>query len=151
MCHTSYHWGIIIRRPIHLLQDSLIQPMRLKKAYAPYLFSFRAFAIASGIICVAGKIPNPPPRQPDSENLVTLSGRQYWPYIILGTVCQLWPLSTAGVEWSPVTTMTSGCKLKSSGNVLSVSSNIFTLRSKSPSSPAASSALMCTKKKSNSL
>jgi hypothetical protein len=44
--------------------------------YGPYFPNFCAFAIANGIILVAGMVPSPPARQDVSENERVLSGRQ---------------------------------------------------------------------------
>jgi hypothetical protein len=53
-------------------------------------------------------VPKLPRAQADSENWAILSGRQEGEYKRKGTGCQLCPQSMAGVEWSPVTTRTSG-------------------------------------------
>ena len=60
----------------------------------------------------------------------------------------LWPASFAGVLWSPVTISTLGPRASTLGTTASNSSIIFTLASKSPSSPRLSVYLKWTKKKS---
>ena len=72
--------------------------------------------MASGIICTDWILPRPPFRQAISEKLFTASGRQYFEQIATGTGCQLWLRSIAGVEWSPVTTSTSGFKSVRAGS-----------------------------------
>ena len=61
--------------------------------------------------------------------------------INMGTGCQLWELSTEGVEWSPVIVMTSNPIDCNSGINASNFSREKTFLSKSPSSPAESVSL----------
>ena len=54
--------------------------------------------------------PRPPRAQALSPNACAESVRQLRAASIVGTGCQEWLLSAAGVEWSPVTTSTSGLR-----------------------------------------
>jgi ribonuclease J len=85
---------------------------------------------------------------PEIVNSVTSSRRQYFARNKTGTGCQLCMASVAGVEWSPVTTSTSGLRASIDGRCASSSSTALTFPSKSPSSPRASVFLKWTKKKS---
>ncbi len=65
-------------------------------------------ASISGMRSVAAKIPRLPPLQAVSPKDSTVSLRSQRERSSRGDGCQLCPLSRAGVEWSPVTTSTSG-------------------------------------------
>src|SRR6266511_5488966 len=76
--------------------------------YAPNFCKRLACASANPIKFIIGCRPNPPRVQLRSSKRVTVSGRTVLAARMTGTGCQLCPASAAGVEWSPVTTRTSG-------------------------------------------
>src|SRR5215207_2185772 len=116
--------------------------------HAPYLVRRPAAASSWGRRCLASKRPREPWRQLTSSNLGRPSAAAVPPHSSTGTGCQEWAAIWAGVEWSPVTAMTSTPASRMRGMRTSTSSMAATLRSKSPSSPAESVFLMCMNTKS---
>src|SRR5215211_6862791 len=116
--------------------------------HAPYLVRRPAAASSWGSRCLASKRPREPWRQLTSSKPPRPSAAAVPPHSSTGTGCQEWAAIWAGVEWSPVTAMTSIPDSRMWGMRASTSSMAATLRSKSPSSPAESVFLMCMNTKS---
>ena len=91
-----------------------------------------------GMAEIERKRPSMPLAQARSVNAATSSTPAVGETSRKGFGCQEWPLSRAGVEWSEVTTRTSGLRARRRGTNGSRASIAATLASNLPSSPAES-------------
>ena len=106
--------------------------------YAPYFWSLSAWASMSGMAEIERNRPSMPLAQARSVNAATSSTPAVGETSRKGFGCQEWPLRQDGVEWSEVTTSTSGLRARSRGRYGSSASIAPTLASNLPSSPAES-------------
>src|SRR5215469_10315789 len=122
-------------RPDVSLFGRFIKNQEPESAYAPNLSNIFALACIRRIKYFDSKIPREPRLAPVSVKRSSLSHPLSAECKRTGCGCQECPLSATGVEWSPVTTRTSGFFFIKIGRAASKSSMAFFLALKLPSSP----------------
>src|ERR1700722_14442918 len=128
---------ILILILVHQVEDEA-EAGDAKRFYAPNLSNIFAFACIWRIRNLESNTPSEPLFAPVSVKRSSLSEPLTAECSNTGCGCQEWPFIKQGVEWSPVTTSTSGFFFNRIGSAASKSSIAFFLAAKFPSSPALS-------------